>query len=1609
MATSVWVQADLDAWIAAGFNRVILDWDSVARGFVVRRYGAQPANSNTKDVIERSSEEGRTLLAQAVRVRQCLASVCVFAFTIVYATTSSDGAPPQATRRPFRENASLPFDRNLLKRFGTVEDLMADQRWVEAVGILQEIVQTENKGLVLVQPGTVGSVATYLNVATRCNVLMSRVSRDGRLAYRQKVDPQAKRWFEAWQRTRDDAELVRIVHQAFLSSYGDDALFALGESAWDRGEFSTARSWWEQLIPLPVNANPVNFPTLLRYPDSEFDQPTILARTVMCSILEREPIRAAEEIRQFSEKYPTAEGWLAGKHGVLCDRLRHVLDESKRWSKKNSIAEVETFALSPSRYARISESIDVGALRWVRPLLPNLLRRPVDPVPFQKEPLSYFPVVYDKIVLVNDWDSIRAWNILTGEPAWQSDRRDSTIIYPSTADEPSTIPDQTCVGVPFYTMTIDGDRLYARMGSPVTNSSNRQRDLESDLVCLDLIQEGKLIWKISSRELFSEDSWRFEGTPVIVAGRAYFAASRRRPQLELMVGCLDASDGRLLWQRPVGGFRSSVEDNFNRVSHLLLTAGGGRVFLSTDVGAIVAFDDQDGRLEWAVTYESRTDESPAAQSNPGQKGLLPPLFHQGLLFVAPNDADFALCLKADSGQIEWKYPYLSNPMGPNLELDRRNQDARQRRENQWHQLLGVADGGAAGRLIVSGSSLSAIDIVDGSVVWTTSRNENFGFGRGLLVGDQILLPGRETIEVFSQRTGEHTRKISLKTPDAAQQGGNLTFARGMLLVSQSDRLSAYFEYSVLKERIEREFTEHPDATSIQLQLAEIEAAEGLIDNAVTRIQQIIGRCDQEDPEAVLARRQLSKLLQDAGTAARREKNLNSAREYWLHAVAFADDVARRIELTFELARVEEALNHPELALEQLHTILSDEQMATFPRDLRSVGQDAAEQMSRLISEHGRNAYQTIEAAASAEFEKLRSAPDADKLRKLIRTYPHSSILIEARQILARYCREAGDISQAHAALDEIQQSSVDDQAFVESTFAMIELLDDSHNTGSALRHLTELATCDPATEVVFAGKKHNLGELIKTRLRLNKTLTAPQPVTLERTWSHLLSDDAQIIIPKQEPPSGELASLLVCTKSEKFSDRWLWRCVNWVTGDIRWEETASSPILVAGWNDVDLLIGTSHGWEARTPGNGRPVWKQTDSAKSTPLFAGEKDGFDQSVLWPASFDLDRGFRLFDPNDGQLVVKIKPPGRLHELIGFGRVPNNADSEGQSASKTEKSEKQQGIRLETLSKDSVAVFMQTMKPTRTWMARASSPRHRWSIAKIAVESELWHAAPMVIQDRIIGITDDFHLVGHKLANQPTDRPNSGTSDITRSPWPKSDAVKFMTHDEVFRYATQLDDAAKAYVLQQLNRSVALSSVDDLSVKNRISWEFKNFPIGQASPVAWIQSGTLVAVADGSRLMSFDYSKGIRKCSSGLSDFPMQNPGNQVGTHDDLVFAASQGILRGFSIRDGKLRFEKYLGDTAPQWRTTVAWTARSGQGLANNVGDLRSGPCLLAVWALGVTDQRQRTVLLCDSETGEITQRLRVESEPQEIVLREDGRGILWTEKSLSGLQKSCVSE
>lgn len=1525
-----------------------------------------------------------------------IATASLLSAALLTSWTPAQPPPRPAVARQFHENATLPVEGHLRKRFLTAEELLDDGRWTEAITVLQEIAQSDHKGLVQVQQGTPGGFQSYLNVATRCNVLMSRITADGLKTYRQKVDAQAKRWFETWQRTRDETELMRIVRVAFLSSYGDEALLALGETAWDRGDFSAARLWWEQIVPLPSEAKPVDYPTVLRYPDSNIDQPTLIARIVLCSILDLELPRAEDELRRFSLRFPHAEGWIAGQQGVLADILKREIEQSRQWPDTSEAAGVTTFGLAPSRFKLMPDTIDVGTLRWSRPLTPNLLPHPVEGFPFQNAPFSYHPVVHEGIAFVNDSDSIRAWNLWTGEPAWQSEQVDPATVYPTNEEQQSAIPDKMCVGVPEYTMTIAEDRLYARLGSAVTCPSNLpQRDLESDLVCLDLNQQGKLLWKIPASQVLNDSSWRYEGTPVVQGGRAFVTMCRRRPQLALMIVCLDAADGRVLWQQPVGGFKTSVDDSQNRVSHLLLTLGGGRVFLNTDAGAVVALDASDGRFEWAVTYESRTDETPSSLSDPAQRGLLPALFYRGWLVVAPNDSDSAFCIEADSGRVRWQFPYISPTAQDIPEILKRELYATQRRENQWRQLLGVAPGGSAGRLIVSGKSLAAIDLDSGHRIWQTPRT---AFGRGILAGDQIYLPARTSIEICSQQTGQLVRSVPLKTENTNQQGGNLTIASGMLLVAQPNRIAAYCEYSQLKERIERDLTSRPLDSRLLLQLADLELNEGAAESAESVLKRALSMLDHEHSDYTVARQTLAKIWRDAGKVAFEHSQFAAAREKWAQALSVTDEPKKRLDLIFSLAQAEPEA--PEKAVAWLQSILESDQLSQFPFGATTAGQEACQKISSLIQTHGRDAYAQVATVAAQEFERIRSLPESDDLHRFLQRYPHATETSAARQLLISSHESEGKISEAFSDLYATRRNSVDARSFVNSTVRIIEFLEKNGFSSAANDFWASLSNLEPAQQIQIHGVEKTLGDAVKTWR--DSMASKPQDASgfLEPTWNISLTGTEQVVFPENDAPSDQMLSVLVCIPDAILANTWTWRCLDWNNGQVHWETIASTPIQIARWTHVHLLIGTSQGWQARDI-DGRVIWENgalQSSAAITPSIAIETSDAGLQTGWPISLNTESGISVLDPNDGRIISRIKTPGRLHPLLAIGDLKAMGVDGRAAMDVADRSTVDQLQRVYQPEQPLIA-FLQTRKPNRIWVATTPGARMPWTLREVAQESTPWSQSPIGTSGQIVALTTENHLVAYE--SQPAGPKNTTDSHVDATL--QSSMVDFLRQSRADRDTPRADDFPTDEV-SLIPPRASIRAVATSRQRPSALWDIQNFGTGQAIPLAWTQSNQLLLLSDGWNLTSLNPNNGLKNWTLGIAGFPLESPAQQVCRLNATVYMVSEGWLSAIDVLSGRLRFQRYIGDAKSQWQTSGTWSeAKFGRTAdASNLNNFNFQEKLLAIWSVPTLTKSGFPIWLADTETGEIRQRLIAKHKPRDIVLAKNRRGILLTDFTLSGL-------
>jgi len=641
---------------------------------------------------------------------------------------------------------------------------LADQQWDEAVETLRRVMEESGNKLLGV------AERRYIGLRDYCHLQVASLPAEALALYRSRVDPVAGKWYEEGIARRDRRLLADVVEQMFASSWGDDALLALGDMSLEAGDYAAARDYWEKIIPVdPATEGAASW---MRFPDTDLELAAIRARLVLVSILEGAIGRAREELAQFTRLHPDARGHFGGREVNYAEALAEVLAESSSWPRWEPSPDWPTFAGSPARTKVAPASIDVAEVAWRVPLDRSAVAgspNPAAKIPRVAEnadaPLSYHPVLAGNLVLVNNQAEILAIDARTGKPAWGNSgpavfRDQDPIGLSASADPPNTL------GVPRFTMTVFGGRVYARMGTAITSRppQSSEHNQRGYLVCIDLEAEGRLVWNIEPEE----PGWAFEGSPVVDGTNVYVAMRRSDIRPQAHVACFDAETGRRQWRRFVCGAETPARGILYESTHNLLTLERETIYYNTNLGAVAALSTRDGQVKWVALYPRQCRGNLLKPAPHTCRDLNPCVYSAGTLLVAPQDSQRIFAIDAATGHILWQ-------TGSQV-------------EDVVH-LLGVT----GDQLVASGYKLYWISLKledQGKIthVWPDGH-EQPGYGRGLLAGDCVYWPTRGTVHVFDQATARLTRVIQLAPREAG--GGNLLAVNGHLLIATADELIAF--------------------------------------------------------------------------------------------------------------------------------------------------------------------------------------------------------------------------------------------------------------------------------------------------------------------------------------------------------------------------------------------------------------------------------------------------------------------------------------------------------------------------------------------------------------------------------------------------------------------------------------------------------------------------------------------------------------------------------------------------------------------------------------------------------------------------------------------------
>lgn len=722
-----------------------------------------------------------------------------------------------------------PLDATTATHLENARRFLAEKQWDEAVDAIRRGMDGDAGRYVAVTEPSPAPEGFQRLVSVRefCQWRLAALASEAPEAlahYRSLADPLAEQWLAEAIDRRDERLLRRLVDEAFATTSGDDALLRLGDAALARGEYAEARGYYGRIGPhlrVTTEGAAERFPEA--FPDTDLPAAEVRARLVLASILGGEHERAQVELETFRRMHAEAQGKIAGREGNLGETLTALLTQARSWPPMKRSEDWRTFAGNVSRRGIAAGPIDpAGTALWTfslpklasdRDVIGSGRLRVADD---RKGVLSYHPVVVGDTVLVRVDARLRSYiaalGLRDGQKRWQVDALRGPQILTGAPDDGDAawevsdahaeLPRQ--VGVARYTLTTCGRKLFARMGSPVTAPpANSVEKLLSKsqgfLMGYDLATEGKPLEGFPIRPESGE--WSFEGTPVCDGANLYVAMRRvEQGRCQFHVACFalatgggvadDTQDdsrpaGRMRWRTKLCSAATLAGGEIAELSHCLLTLDGRTLLVNTNLGVIAAVEKEGGQVQWLQKYPRSSFKSGDPDEHDDQffRDLTPCLPAGDLVICAPADCNRLFALDRTTGRFAWSAE-------PGVATDAIH-------------LLGTS----GPWLIASGDRLYWIDLRTGKVRVrlpdtpsggpTEAAPNPRGFGRGILAGDEVYWPTRESILVYAAAPRETAtgfvpavRREILLLPRMAS-GGNLVFAHGVLLIAAGDRLVAF--------------------------------------------------------------------------------------------------------------------------------------------------------------------------------------------------------------------------------------------------------------------------------------------------------------------------------------------------------------------------------------------------------------------------------------------------------------------------------------------------------------------------------------------------------------------------------------------------------------------------------------------------------------------------------------------------------------------------------------------------------------------------------------------------------------------------------------------------
>jgi len=463
--------------------------------------------------------------------------------------------------------------------------------------------------------------------------------------YRTLYDAPARDAFERARRRYSLMDLREVVNSMRATSYGDNALFELGNAALDIGNFEEALSCYRQVRD--------------EFPDTDVDGEELLLKIAYC----RKALALAEQVSGAGAEgnpKPGAPG--AGEGQPPASRLTP--DQRQRLAA--AIAKIEVSRPPFHRQQAAPPHDSVADYTLYPPTDDPLSLKPSVwevPLPVASRDLSvfFYPVATEDSLIYRHKNIVYCRSLLSGGLRWKNDLG-GRVVWRNLADA-------------FF----PSEEVLIQDGLVFTNMYKSG----ASLVALDEVT-GRLRWAHGPIAPVTEEDSRTSYFACPAGGRRTIYASyvidniEGQTHLDTVYGvrAFDATTGRIQWSRElcrlnVGKFMlSELITIRNRIRSYSTppVLHEGTLYCISNAGVMAALEASTGSIKWLTRYPYMRqihDRTRALRFRHNREGigiaeLVVPLWYNqrplmlgDRLYVLPVDADYILCVDRTTGRILW--------------------------------------------------------------------------------------------------------------------------------------------------------------------------------------------------------------------------------------------------------------------------------------------------------------------------------------------------------------------------------------------------------------------------------------------------------------------------------------------------------------------------------------------------------------------------------------------------------------------------------------------------------------------------------------------------------------------------------------------------------------------------------------------------------------------------------------------------------------------------------------------------------------------------------------------------------------------------------------------